>query len=904
MTHSTDKNPGTPTPGDNAATTTEIVWNWNTVDGATGYKWNTINDYASAIPTIGNATFHTETGLTCNTAYTSYAWAVGACGNSAPLTMTKTTATNPVPPLQGAHIATTNSINWDWVAVPNATGYKWNTINDFASGIDINTTSHLETGLSCNTAYTSYAWAIGGCGHSVPVTLADSTLSITPAAPSAATHFATQNAITWHWNTVTTASGYKWNTLNDFSTATDMGTATSNLEQGLTCNTLFTRYVWAYNTCGVSQSTPLTTSTTSTNVASPAPGTHLVQPTTIQWHWNSVSGATGYKWSTNTNYAQATDMGTIITKTETTLTCNIIYTSYVWASSDCGISPPVSMTQTSSPNIPNTPITGNHTPGITQIVWNWNTVSNATGYKWNTTNNFSSAIDLGANATKTETGLTCNTSYTRYAWAYGPCGNSEPVTLNMTTLMNPPATPTVGNLIPSPNQIVWNWNTVAGATGYKWNTTDNFSTATDNGTATSKTETGLTCNSAYTRYAWAYSNCGNSLQPLIMAKSTTIFTPQPPVAGNHISQITQIEWKWEAVIGATGYKWNTSNDYASATDIPTGTSKIEIGLICNSAYTRFVWAYGACNGLSTATTLSASTSPNAPSTPTAGNHVPSLTQIVWNWTPVTNVTGYKWNSTNNFSTAIDMGTLTTFTETGLSCGTPCTRYVWSYNNCGYDLPVVLTQTTTACFSCGNNITITHVTSGGVAPVNKTVTYGTVTNIPGEAGKCWITSNLGSDHQATAVDDATEASSGWFWQFNRKKGYKHTGSVITPTWPTAGITENSDWTSANDPCTLEIGSGWRIPTITEWTNVDGAGNWNSWSEPWASGLKMHAAGALYPSFPAAGVLIERGVSGYYWSSTQALVGYADARFLYFYSTNSTIIYYNKPYGMTLRCIKNF
>ncbi len=49
------------------------------------------------------------------------------------------------------------------------------------------------------------------------------------------------------------------------------------------------------------------------------------------------------------------------------------------------------------------------------------------------------------------------------------------------------------------------------------------------------------------------------------------------------------------------------------------------------------------------------------------------------------------------------------------------------------------------FACGLTISINHVVSGGVAPVNKTVAYGTVTGIPGELTKCWITRNLGADH---------------------------------------------------------------------------------------------------------------------------------------------------------------
>jgi hypothetical protein len=75
------------------------------------------------------------------------------------------------------------------------------------------------------------------------------------------------------------------------------------------------------------------------------------------------------------------------------------------------------------------------------------------------------------------------------------------------------------------------------------------------------------------------------------------------------------------------------------------------------------------------------------------------------------------------------------------------------------------------WTCGAPITVNHV-AGTTAPVTKTVTYGTVSNIPGEISKCWITSNLGASQQATAVDDATEPSAGWYWQYNRKQGYKH------------------------------------------------------------------------------------------------------------------------------------
>jgi len=200
------------------------------------------------------------------------------------------------------------------------------------------------------------------------------------------------------------------------------------------------------------------------------------------------------------------------------------------------------------------------------------------------------------------------------------------------------------------------------------------------------------------------------------------------------------------------------------------------------------------------------------------------------------------------------------------------------------------------FTCGSSITINHL-AGIVAPVDKTVTYGTVTNISGTTTKCWITSNLGADHQATAVNDATEASAGWYWQFNRKQGYKQDGTTVTPVWTITSISENSDWTQANDPCTIELGSGWRIPTKFEWTNVDAFGNWIDWNGPWNSALKLHATGNLSYSN---GSLNSRGESGDYWSSTQydAINGW----FLAFSNFASRVNSLDKSFGFALRCIK--
>jgi hypothetical protein len=197
-----------------------------------------------------------------------------------------------------------------------------------------------------------------------------------------------------------------------------------------------------------------------------------------------------------------------------------------------------------------------------------------------------------------------------------------------------------------------------------------------------------------------------------------------------------------------------------------------------------------------------------------------------------------------------------------------------------------------------NLTISHDTSGGVAPVNKTTTYGTVTNIPGEMAKCWITKNLGATQQATEVNDDTEASAGWYWQFNRKKGYKHDGSTLTPAWTIPSISENSDWQTANDPCNLELGTQWRLPTYTEWYNVDNTGGWTNWNGSWGSGLKLHAAGALNGSN---GALATRGSFGGYLSSTQRFADFGWS--LVFNSGTSGMSGSYKDAGYSVRCLRD-
>ena len=198
-------------------------------------------------------------------------------------------------------------------------------------------------------------------------------------------------------------------------------------------------------------------------------------------------------------------------------------------------------------------------------------------------------------------------------------------------------------------------------------------------------------------------NCGTSGSLSIFTNGSWVtFSPctiAPPVAGSHLMSQGQITWNWNVVPGATGYKWSATPDYETATDMGAALSKTETGTICNITYTRYIWAYNGC-GDSGMTTLTQTVPPVSPVSPTAGIHIIGYTNIVWNWSTVPYATGYKWNTTDDYASAIEMGTATTKTETGLTCGTAYTRYVWAYNGCGYSLATNLNQSTQPCFFIG------------------------------------------------------------------------------------------------------------------------------------------------------------------------------------------------------------
>ena len=536
------------------------------------------------------------------------------------------------------------------------------------------------------------------------------------------------------------------------------------------------------------------------------------------------------------------------------------------------------------------------------------------------------------------TGLTANATYYVRAYATNSAGTSYGNEKSFLTLMEitipavttAPVTNVTNNSSTSGGTVTNDGGATVTARGVCWSINNNPTLAdphTTDGTGTGgfvSQISSLLPNTFYRVRAYATNSAGtaygnqqtfSTLQDPVLP---TVTTAQPlNITQTSATSGGTVMTDGGSTVTARGVCWNTSSNPTIANSHTldgTGTGAFTsnlAGLIPGTQY--YVRAY-ATNAVGTVygneypfVTLSSAILPTLttdPATNITQTNATSGGNVTSDGGSTVTVRGVCWSTTSNPTTANSfttdgMGTGAFVSNlTGLTASTLYYVRAYATNGVGTAYGNEVSFTTLSTWSCGSSFTINHI-AGTVAPVNKTVTYGTVTNVPGETSKCWITSNLGADHQASAVNDGSEASAGWYWQFNKMQGYKHDGTSRTPntTW-IYPISENLDWQINNDPCSLELGAGWRIPTNTEWYNVDASGGWTNWNGPWNSALRLHAAGGLSAGD---GSLANRGSFGDYSSSMQY-----DATHRWYLSFASNTCNMNnfqsKAYGFSLRCLQ--
>jgi len=194
---------------------------------------------------------------------------------------------------------------------------------------------------------------------------------------------------------------------------------------------------------------------------------------------------------------------------------------------------------------------------------NWNSVSNATGYKL-----YIDGIEtiLGNVTTYNITGLVDASSHSYYVKASNSAGDSSVSnTINLTLLSALPLAPTANTASAiTSTSFTANWNSVSNATGYKLYIDGTPITL---GLVTSYNKTGLVEASSHNYYVKATNSAGDSSVSNTINLTLLLALPIAPTALN-ASNITQTSFKanWNSVSNATGYKLfvNGSEIYSGA----------------------------------------------------------------------------------------------------------------------------------------------------------------------------------------------------------------------------------------------------------------------------------------------------------------------------------------------------
>ncbi len=386
-------------------------------------------------------------------------------------------------------------------------------------------------------------------------------------------------------------------------------------------------------------------------------------------------------------------------------------------------------------------------------------------------------------------------------------------------------------------------------------------------------------------------------------------TPLAPTIKPSIVTTSGIKWDWQGVPYATGYKWNTSNDYGTANQMDTVTTKTETGLACNTSYTRYVWAYNSCGNSLPLTMTQTTLACSVPTlTTTAASSVGSATATSGGYvigdggSPVT-ARGVCWGTSPN----------PTIANSKTTDGTGMGIFVSSITG--------LTDNTTYYLRA-------YATNGGGTGYGTEITFKTlllmdilfVTDIDGNiyhkvtiGTQTWLVENLkttkyrNGDPIENVIENAAWSklvTGAYCWFNNDAATYKETYGALY------------NWYAVNDSRNIAP-TGWHVPTDAEWATLitflggesvaggklkeSGTTHWTSPNSATNStGFTALPGGPRYDYDGSFGFV---GPNGYWWSSTAGDATLAWYRNIYYYNTTVLHNTDGKKSGYSVRCIKD-
>ncbi len=223
------------------------------------------------------------------------------------------------------------------------------------------------------------------------------------------------------------------------------------------------------------------------------------------------------------------------------------------------------------------------------------------------------------------------------------------------------------------------------------------------------------CENYFNGTAW-YELCGICTPP-VPAVPTAILGPSHGCAGDTLT------FSVNAVSNANTYQWAIPSGWLLISGSGTTTLVVQCGTASGSISVQASNGCGSSAALSRQITVGAT-----PATPTQASITPGQNQVVWQWNPVPQATGYAWNTVNQFVGATQIGNQTSFTQTGLACQANASIYVWASETCGASSPLLLsTQTLPCCTtftgSLANGLLSYHKMCGNLNDVSGNARHG-------------------------------------------------------------------------------------------------------------------------------------------------------------------------------------
>jgi uncharacterized protein (TIGR02145 family) len=297
-----------------------------------------------------------------------------------------------------------------------------------------------------------------------------------------------------------------------------------------------------------------------------------------------------------------------------------------------------------------------------------------------------------------------------------------------------------------------------------------------------------------------------------------------------------------------------------------------------------------------------------PEEPAAGTHSVSEYYVRWNWNKVPGAAGYKLHLENDYASAYDVGTDTTYIEY-LACDSTYTRYLWAYAACGPSTAATLNAATPECpFYCGESF---------IDPRDDK-SYQTI-----QIGdKCWMRDNLNIGTRINGSQNQTNNSAMEKYCYNDLTSNCDIYGGLYQ-WAEAvqylnGASNTASWNPVPEGNIRGLcPEGWHIPTDAEWTALtDGLGGetvagghmketgTTHWSSPNTDATNSSWFTALPGGIRTyAGAFGNLNTYGYFLSSSEYTPGDYYYRRLSYNTADVTRNYAGKNNAESIRCVQD-